>query len=195
MLRVACDECRRWPAGARVAVNLSPAQFGHGDIVATIRDALNASGLRPDRLEVEITESVLLQNSHDIHAALQAIHDLGVNIVLDDFGTGHSSLSYLHNFPLQKVKLDRSFLAGVGQNTRSQVLLDGVCGLSRKLGLTVVVEGVETEVQLELVRSLDSVDEVQGYLLGRPVSRDAIRAILARDDAATVAGRANAAAA
>ena len=184
VLMAACEECRNWPPLMNVAVNLSPVQFQRGDVVAMIRDALDRSGLQPHRLEVEITESVLLQDTPTVRDALQRIGDMGVHVVLDDFGTGHSSLAYLHSFPLEKVKLDRSFLATGGDRARSQMLLEGVCGLSRKLGLTVVVEGVETEAQLSLVRDFCGADEVQGYHIGRPVPRREIRALLWEDDAA-----------
>ena len=184
VLMAACEECRNWPPMMKVAVNLSPVQFQRGDVVAIIRDALDRSGLEPNRLEVEITESVLLQDTPTVRDALQRIGDMGVHVVLDDFGTGHSSLAYLHSFPLEKVKLDRSFLAAGGDRARSQMLLEGVCGLSRKLGLTVVVEGVETEAQLSLVRDLCGADEVQGYHIGRPVPRREIRALLWDGEAA-----------
>ena len=169
VLHAACATCSTWPGQTSVAVNLSSVQFERGDIVATVRHALAESGLDPRRLQLEITESVLLQNTQATHAVLESLRDMGVQVVLDDFGTGHSNLAYLHSFPLQKVKLDRSFLTGIVEGERSHVLLKGVCDLSRQLGLTVVVEGVETDTHLRLVRGLGSVDEVQGFLLGRPM--------------------------
>ena len=179
VLRMACAECRTWPGNTRVAVNLSPVQFQQSNLLDVIRDALTVSGLPPDCLEVEITERVLLQNTKSILDMLQSIRDMGISIVLDDFGTGYSSLSYLHKFPLRKVKLDRSFLEDVLENERSLILLDGIGELSRKLGLAVVVEGVETEAQLALVMGLGHVDAVQGYLLSPPVPRRDIETLLA----------------
>ena len=182
VLRTACAECSAWPGNTRVSVNLSPVQFQHSDLVEVIRGALIDAGLPPERLEIEITETVLLQNTKLVLATLKRIRDMGVSIVLDDFGTGYSSLSYLHDFPLQKIKLDRSFLADVLDNERSFILLDGIGELSKNLGLAVVVEGVETEAQLALVMRLGHVDEVQGYLLSPPVSHREIRNLLALSD-------------
>ncbi len=179
VLHLACVACRTWPNETRVAVNLSAVQF-QSDIVETIQDALWSAGLPANRLEVEITETVLLQNTSSIRTALQRIQDLGVTVVLDDFGTGHSSLSYLHNFPLQKIKLDRSFLEDVGKSERSLIILDGVGALIQRLGLAVVIEGIETDDQLAFVRGMKHIDEVQGFLLGRPVPRDEIISVLER---------------
>jgi EAL domain-containing protein (putative c-di-GMP-specific phosphodiesterase class I) len=173
VLRNACLECTRWPNDVRVAVNLSPIQFKRGNVVGSVREALTASGLPANRLEVEITESVLLQDTAATRVALYQLRDLGVRISLDDFGTGYSSLSYLHNFPLHKVKIDRSFLEDIAESERSQILLRGVARLSAELGMLVVIEGVETDEQLALIARESSIHEVQGYLFGRPVpSRD-----------------------
>ena len=180
VLRMACRACRDWPDGTRVAVNLSAVQFHAYDLASVIRDALAEAGLEARRLEGEITESVLLQDVDVVRNVLEAIRATGVRIVLDDFGTGYSNLSYLNKFPLDKVKLDRSFLADLSDSVRSLTLLDGVGELGRRLGLTVVVEGIETQTQLNMVRSLGHVDEVQGYLLGRPMPRDAIEQMLHR---------------
>ncbi|MGA2124588.1 MAG: EAL domain-containing protein [Xanthobacteraceae bacterium] len=178
VLQRACQECTRWPNRIRVAVNLSPVQFARGDVVADIHEALTMSGLPANRLEVEITESVLLLDTQATRAALLRLRDDGVRISLDDFGTGYSSLSYLHSLPLHKVKIDRSFLQGLGTDERSWTLLHGVARLSAELGLSVVIEGVETEQQLALIAAEHSIDEVQGFLLGMPTPGRQLRALL-----------------
>ncbi|MEA2933765.1 MAG: hypothetical protein QOD74_411 [Variibacter sp.] len=179
VLRKATLECMTWPADTRVAVNLSAIQFRRSNVVATVSEALEASGLPPDRLELEITESVLLQDTDASRAALQQLRDIGVRISLDDFGTGYSSLSYLHSFPLNKVKIDRSFLQGIDVEGRSLTLLRGVSKLSAELGLTVVIEGIETKLQLGLIARDDNIDEAQGFLFSRPVPAREVRKQLA----------------
>ncbi|HLL28289.1 MAG TPA: EAL domain-containing protein [Xanthobacteraceae bacterium] len=178
VLKQACVEATQWPKGVRVAVNLSPIQFRRGDVVADVRDALELSGLAPNRLEVEITESVLLQDTPSTRAALHQLRELGVRISLDDFGTGYSSLSYLHSFPLQKVKIDRSFLEGLGSSDRPVTLLHGVARLSAELGMSVVVEGIETEEQLALVSAEEGIEEAQGYLFSPPIPGRQVRKLL-----------------
>src|ERR1700674_2292258 len=178
VLHQACTECMKWPGNVRVAVNLSPIQFRRGDVVAVIRHALAASGLPANRLEIEITESSLLEDTEATRATLQELRDFGVRISLDDFGTGHSSLSYLHNFPLHKVKIDRSFLEGIEANGRSFTLLSGVARLSAELGMCVVVEGIETEEQLALVTREKNIDEAQGYLFSPAIPSGSIRKLL-----------------
>jgi diguanylate cyclase (GGDEF)-like protein len=178
VLRKACFDCQQWPDGIRVAVNLSPIQFSRTNVPALIRETLASTGLAPNRLEVEITETTLLQDTIRTRAALHQLQGLGVRISLDDFGTKYSSLSYLHSFPLHKVKIDQSFIHDIASNERMQTLLRGVARLSAELGLRVAVEGVETEEQLALVAVEDSVDEVQGFLFGRPLPVSAIRQLL-----------------
>jgi diguanylate cyclase (GGDEF)-like protein/PAS domain S-box-containing protein len=178
VLKQACVEATQWPSHVRVAVNLSPMQFRRGDVVGDVRDALSLSGLEANRLEVEITESVLLQDTPLTRAALHQLHELGVRISLDDFGTGYSSLSYLHSFPLQKVKIDRSFLEGLGSSDRPVTLLHGVARLSAELGMSVVVEGIETEEQLALVSAEEGIEEAQGYLFSPPIPGRQIRKLL-----------------
>ena len=177
VLRKACLECRQWPGGIRVAVNLSPIQFSRSNVPALIRKTLAATHLPAERLQIEITESTLLQDTQKTRAALRQLEKLGVNVALDDFGTGYSSLSYLHSFPLHKVKIDQSFLQDLANKGR-MTLLRGVARLSAELGLRVTVEGVETEEQLALIAAESSVDEVQGYLLGRPLPAADIRTLL-----------------
>jgi EAL domain-containing protein (putative c-di-GMP-specific phosphodiesterase class I) len=178
VLHKACAECTNWPDNVRVAVNLSLLQFRRGNVVDAVRAALRSSGLRPNRLEVEITESVLLQQNEQTNATLRQLRDLGVRISLDDFGTGYSSLSYLHSFPLHKVKIDRSFLQDIGDSDRSLTLLRGVARLSAALGMSVAIEGVETNEQLAVIASESSVDEVQGFLFSRPKPPEEVRQLL-----------------
>jgi diguanylate cyclase (GGDEF)-like protein len=178
VLGQACRDCLTWPSDVGVAVNLSPIQFRRGDIADVVAKALKESGLAPERLEVEITESLLLNDVEAGRAALQRLSALGIRISLDDFGTGYSGLSYLHKFPLHKVKIDRSFLGGLRAGDRSLTLLKGVAKLSAALGLTVVVEGIETEEQLAIVAAEDSIHEAQGYLFSMPIPGRNIREFL-----------------
>jgi diguanylate cyclase (GGDEF)-like protein len=177
ILRKACMECMKWPEGVSVAVNFSPQQFHQRDVLSEVRYALEVSGLPAHRLEIEITESSLLRNTQSTHDVLSQLRAIGVRISLDDFGTGYSSLSYLHNFPLQKVKIDRSFLEGIDTD-RPLTLLRGVARLSADLGMSVVVEGIETNEQLELISADGTVTEAQGYLFSRPVPAVRIRQLL-----------------
>jgi diguanylate cyclase (GGDEF)-like protein len=177
ILRKACMECMKWPEAVSVAVNFSPQQFHQRDVLSEVRYALEVSGLPADRLEIEITESSLLRNTQLTHDVLSQLREIGVRISLDDFGTGYSSLSYLHNFPLQKVKIDRSFLEGIDTD-RPLTLLRGVARLSADLGMSVVVEGIETNEQLELINADGTVTEAQGYLFSRPVPAVRIRQLL-----------------
>ncbi len=180
VLYKACLECRRWPGDTAVAVNLSSIQFDRSNVPALVRETLAATNLAPHRLELEITESTLLQDTKRTRADLNQLAELGVKISLDDFGTAYSSLSYLHSFPLHKVKIDQSFLQGLGDDERRVTLLRGMTRLSAQLGLRVVVEGVETQEQLELLAAEDSIDEVQGYLLARPMpAADLLRLLYA----------------
>jgi diguanylate cyclase (GGDEF)-like protein len=174
----ACLECRRWPGDTAVAVNLSPIQFERSNIPALVRETLTATELPAHRLEIEITETTLLQNTRRTRADLQQLADIGVKISLDDFGTAYSSLSYLHSFPFHKVKIDQSFLQDLNDDERRITLLRGMTRLSAQLGLRVVVEGVETQEQLELLAGEDSIDEVQGYLLCRPMPAADLRKLL-----------------
>jgi diguanylate cyclase (GGDEF)-like protein len=177
ILRKACMECMKWPEAVSVAVNFSPQQFHQRDVLSEVRYALEVSGLPAHRLEIEITESSLLRNTQVTHDVLSQLSAIGVRISLDDFGTGYSSLSYLHNFPLQKVKIDRSFLEGI-DNDRPLTLLRGVARLSADLGMSVVVEGIETNEQLELISADGTVTEAQGYLFSRPVPAVRVRQLL-----------------
>jgi diguanylate cyclase (GGDEF)-like protein len=175
----ACVECRRWPGNTAVAVNFSAIQFERSNVPAIVRETLEATQLPANRLEIEITESTLLRDTSRTIADLRRLEELGVTISVDDFGTAYSSLNYLHSLPLHKVKIDQSFVHGLRKNSQRRVtLLRGMARLSAELGLRVVVEGVETEEQLELLLPEDHIDEVQGYLLCRPMPAGDIRALL-----------------
>ncbi|QDZ01376.1 EAL domain-containing protein [Nitratireductor mangrovi] len=174
MLRAACRECCRWPEPIGVSVNLSARDFRDADIVATVRDALKVSGLAPERLEIEVTETAILDDKSSTRQYLEEIRALGVRIALDDFGTGYSSLSYLHTLPLDKVKIDRSFLQDITVDARSLELLKGVVSLSRQVGLKVTMEGVETFEQLCLLAHEVHPDLLQGFLFGAALSPSGI---------------------
>jgi predicted signal transduction protein with EAL and GGDEF domain len=169
VLREACRMARQWPEDLSVAVNLSPAQFAAGDMAAMVRDALNWSGLDPRRLELEVTESVLITDTDKILSELMAIKALGVSIALDDFGTGFSSLGYLWRFPFDKLKVDKSFMADIAQEgSKSREILSTIIALGKVLNMRVTAEGVETAEQALVLRDLRC-DLVQGYLFGRPM--------------------------
>ncbi|MFC0008911.1 sensor domain-containing protein [Devosia nitrariae] len=168
VLEKACADAARWPIDAAVAVNLSPLQFRNSSLVDTVAKALAAADLRPDRLQLEITESVLLDDSAGNLATLRALRQLGVRIAMDDFGTGYSSFGYLRSFPFDKIKVDREFVRDLPDSPESLAILRAVVGLGQSLGMTTTVEGVETQDQLSAVRTEGFV-EAQGYLLGVPV--------------------------
>ena len=178
VLRTACRTAAGWPGDLRVAVNVSPAQFHAGDLTGTVRGILGASGLRADRLELEITEGVFMQDSDMTRGALLGLKALGVRITLDDFGTGYSSLSYLRRMPLNKIKIDRSFVAALGQDPAALALVRSIIGLAEVLGLETNAEGVETAAQAQLLRE-EGCQEVQGFYFGRPVPEDEFRAFCA----------------
>jgi diguanylate cyclase (GGDEF)-like protein/PAS domain S-box-containing protein len=178
VLKQACMECRRWGDKINVAVNLSSIEFSRGNVPQIVHDALTASGLAPHRLEIEITETTLLQDTTKSRAALHELKRMGVHVSLDDFGTKYSSLSYLHSFPLHKIKIDQSFVHNLVGNERMMTLLRGIVRLSAELGLRVAVEGIETLEQLELISSEEKIDEVQGYLFGIPMPASALRTLL-----------------
>ena len=173
VLRRACEDASRWPSGMKVAVNVSPMQFRNPGLVQAVRNALTASGLPAQRLELEITESVLLANNTATLATLHELRALGVRIALDDFGTGYSSLSYLRSFPFDKIKIDRSFVRDLTAAEGSKMIVRAIINLSKNLGMVTTAEGVETDEQLDMVRS-EGCDEVQGYLFGRPMPVDAL---------------------
>jgi diguanylate cyclase (GGDEF)-like protein len=169
VLHNACQAAATWPEPLVIAVNLSPAQFEAGDIGDIVASALRESGLAAHRLELEITESLLLSNSAAIMTELQTLKAMGVAIVMDDFGTGYSSLSYLWRFPFDKIKIDRSFMQGLDSSDRhAETVVKTIIALARELGMRVIVEGVETAKQAAFLGGTDA-DQVQGFLFGRPV--------------------------
>jgi EAL domain-containing protein (putative c-di-GMP-specific phosphodiesterase class I) len=163
----ACRDAKQWPGDLNVAVNLSAVQFKNADLVNVVSSALAASGLPAQRLELEITESVLLVDSEATLAILHKLRALDLRISMDDFGTGYSSLSYLQSFPFDKIKIDQSFVRNLTGTGESVAIIRAVTGLSRSLGIATVAEGVETHEQLKLLRG-EACTEVQGYLFGRP---------------------------
>ncbi len=167
VLREACREAASWPKPLQIAINLSPVQFRHGDLPALIHSILLETGLQPDRLELEITESVLIDNFSKGTSILRRLKSLGVRIAMDDFGTGYSSLSYLQSFPFDKIKIDQSFISNVERNAQSATIVRAVIGLAKGLGLPVLAEGVETKEQLAFL-TREACNQVQGYLIGRP---------------------------
>lgn len=177
VLGEACREAATWPDGIGVAVNLSPVQFGAGNLIEVIRNALDASALSPSRLQLEITESVLLGSDDKNLRTLQQIRQLGVKIAMDDFGTGYSSLGYLRSFPFDKIKVDRSFIADL-PDRKSLAIMRAVAGIGKSLGIATTVEGVETEAQLQIIRQ-EGFDEAQGYLFARPVPASQVRGVIA----------------
>ncbi len=181
VLRTACAQAAAWSKPVSVAVNLSPAQFKSQDLVQLVLNALASSGLEPARLELEITESVLLQNEASTRAILHKLRALGVRIAMDDFGTGYSSLAYLRSFPFDKIKIDRSFVRDMTRSEECAAIVRAVAGLARSLNIITVVEGIETSNQLEMARS-EGCDEGQGYLFGRPAPAAEARRILGSEE-------------
>ena len=167
VIRQACMDAAQLPGDLRIAVNLSPVQLIFGDTVAVVRDILNETGLDPARLELEITETALLANDNRNLGTLRSLKELGVRIVLDDFGTGYSSLSHLRLFPLDKVKIDRSFVRDMTAHSDSAAIVTAVAALAAELGMTTTAEGIETQDQLDAVDRAGCT-EAQGYLLGKP---------------------------
>jgi EAL domain-containing protein (putative c-di-GMP-specific phosphodiesterase class I) len=167
ILGKACTDAASWPAQYKLAVNLSPVQFRKGDLFEVILCALVESGLPPERLELEITESVLLENEVNYRVLLQQLKNIGVSIVLDDFGTGYSSLGYITRFPVDKIKIDKSFTQGLSQRADCAAIVSSVVTLAHGLDIATTAEGVETEEQFELLRAA-GVTQVQGFLFGRP---------------------------
>lgn len=167
VLRRACADAATWPDDVGVAINLSPVQFKNPHLIASVSEALEKSGLAARRLELEITESVLLQNSEATLTTLHELRAMGVRISLDDFGTGYSSLSYLRSFPFDKIKIDRSFVSELATREDSMAIIRAVTGLGRSLGIITTAEGVENDAQLDLLRR-EGCTQVQGYLFSKP---------------------------
>ncbi len=187
VLRQACAAAAEWPAGVRVAVNVSAAQFKCPTLVATVLDALAASALPPERLELEITETAFLADAEATLAALHKLRAEGVRIAMDDFGTGYSSLGYLRSFPFDKIKIDRCFIRDIETSVDCKAIVRAVVGLGSNLGIVTTAEGVETAAQLDQLRA-EGCDQGQGYLFSRPVPARDVAALLGRMTGAAQTG-------
>ena len=179
VLRRACEAASRWPDGLKVAVNVSAVQFTSASLVTAVREALRTTGLPGRRLELEITESVLVGNPGAATAILHSLKGLGARVSMDDFGTGYSSLSYLRSFPFDKIKIDQSFVRDLCTKDGTEFIVRAVIGLGASLGMTTTAEGVETEAQLAKLRA-EGCDEVQGYLFSRPIPIAQVPAVIER---------------
>jgi diguanylate cyclase (GGDEF)-like protein len=167
ILRTACREAASWPNPLRIGINLSPVQFQRGDLVKLVHEVLLETGLSPARLELEITEGILIGDFSGAVSVLRRLKNLGVRIAMDDFGTGYSSLSYLQAFPFDKIKIDQAFVANLAHSQQAVTIIRAVIALGRGLNLPVVAEGVETEEQRSFLAA-EQCSEIQGYLVGRP---------------------------
>jgi EAL domain-containing protein (putative c-di-GMP-specific phosphodiesterase class I) len=172
VLREACAAGARWPDDVNVAVNLSPVQFRHRNIAQHVKAALEYGGLRPDRLEIEVAESLLLADGEPALRILRQLRELGVRIAVDDFGTGYSSLSYLNRFPVDIIKVDQSFTRAVNDaddevRQKSRMLIESIATLSHKMDCTIIAEGIETEEECRVLHQM-GLDYGQGYLFHRP---------------------------
>ena len=186
VIRRACLDAARWPQNVGVAVNLSPTQLASKNLVPVVLSALATARLPADRLELEITEAVLMQNTEATLKTLHQLRSLGIRISMDDFGTGYSSLSYLRSFPFDKIKIDRCFINGLDGSAESAAIIQAVAGLADSLSMTTTAEGVETRDQLERVRALGCTD-VQGFFYSPPVRLQDLARILAKKGAENVA--------
>lgn len=177
VLRTACRQAAKWPVPVSIAVNLSPVQFRNGKLLETVISALNQSQLPPARLELEITEGALMDDSESVLNTLTRLRSLGVAVSMDDFGTGYSSLSYLQRFPFDKIKIDQCFIRDIDAHADRRAIIRAVISLASTLGMTTIAEGVETEAELTCVRA-EGCQEVQGYLTGQPMTAEAAMALL-----------------
>jgi EAL domain-containing protein (putative c-di-GMP-specific phosphodiesterase class I) len=182
VMRTACAEAATWPDHIRIAVNVSPIQLKCQTLAIRIASALAASRLRPDRLELEITEAVLIRDDEAALAILHQLRDIGVRIALDDFGTGYSSLSYLKRFPFDKIKIDRCFVSDLSETDGSSSIVQAVVNIAAALNMTTVAEGVETRDQRELLSRLGCT-EMQGYLFSAPRPAAEVKPLFAADSA------------
>jgi diguanylate cyclase (GGDEF)-like protein len=179
VLKAACAEAVNWPEHIKVAVNLSPAQLNNRNLVNMVKTALDESGMSPHKLQLEITESVLLQNTFTTLATLHELRKMGVQIALDDFGTGYSSLSYLRSFPFDKIKIDRSFIQDLSNGAEPLAIVNAVAGLAKCLNMTSTAEGVETREQMETLQAIGCT-EMQGYLFSKARPANEIRQFFAQ---------------
>jgi EAL domain-containing protein (putative c-di-GMP-specific phosphodiesterase class I) len=177
VLHTACAEAASWPDPIRLAVNVSPVQFRSGTLALKVASALAASGLPADRLEIEITEAVLIRDDDAALAVLHQLRDIGVHIALDDFGTGYSSLSYLQRFPFDKIKIDRSFIRDITESGGSSSIVRAVVNIATERNMVTTAEGVETQQQLDLLRTLGC-NQMQGFLFSAARPAGEIQAML-----------------
>jgi EAL domain-containing protein (putative c-di-GMP-specific phosphodiesterase class I) len=166
VLKTACAEAANWPDHIKIAVNLSPAQLNNRNLLAVVAEAIEQSGMSPHKLQLEITETVLLQNTFSTLSTLHELRKLGVQIALDDFGTGYSSLSYLRSFPFDKIKIDRSFIQDLSNGSEPVAIVHAVANLAKCLNMTSTAEGVETQQQLDTLKAIGCT-EMQGYLFSK----------------------------
>ena len=177
VIREACSAAARWPSDIRVCINVSAHQLRSRAICSLVAKSLDAFGLSPDRLEIEITESIFIGDHPLARQILGELRGSGVRLALDDFGTGYSSLGYLRRLPFDRIKIDRSFVAEIASDAGSQAIVKSVIGLAADLGMEVIAEGIEREIQLECLRRLGC-GEIQGYLVGKPMSGERVRGFL-----------------
>jgi EAL domain-containing protein (putative c-di-GMP-specific phosphodiesterase class I) len=182
----ACRKAANWPRDIVVGINLSPLQIVSGDITNHIAEALRTTGLPAHRLELEITETSLLQNNPETLGSLRRLKEMGISIAMDDFGTGYSSLSYLVKFPFNRIKIDRLFISQLGRSQQSDLVVRAVAQLARSLNCTVVAEGIETTEQLRRLQALD-ISHGQGFLLGQPLPEAEVTKLLAGLDCTSFA--------
>jgi len=180
VLHAACRTAASWTRPLKIAVNLSPVQFRNGDIVRVVEEALLDSGLAPERLELEVTETLWIQNAESVLEQLARLRSMGITIALDDFGTGYSSLTYLWKFPFDVVKIDRTFVSGMKLDPKANAIVNTIVALGRTLDVTVTAEGVETTAQAQALKEVGC-DQVQGFLYGRPVSGVSASALVDAD--------------
>jgi EAL domain-containing protein (putative c-di-GMP-specific phosphodiesterase class I) len=180
VLREGCREAGSWPQPLKIAINVSPVQFRHGDLLRLVPSILLETGLAPARLELEITEGVLIDDFSRAVSILRKLRSLGAQIALDDFGSGYSSLSYLHAFPFGKIKIDRAFIGDLEHNHHSMAIVRAIVTLGHSLDVPILAEGFETEAQLTFLVQ-EGCDEVQGYVTGRPLPIEGYARLVGRE--------------
>lgn len=181
VLRRACRDAVQWPEYIRIFVNLSPRQLSNSGLLAAVTDVLCRSGLRPERLELEITETSMMQTSANAEHTISALRKMGIRVALDDFGTGYSSLSHISTLHFDTIKIDRSFVADAAESLASATVVRAVTFIARELSISTVAEGVETIEQLEWIRSVGC-REAQGYLFSKPISLEAATEMINNED-------------
>jgi EAL domain-containing protein (putative c-di-GMP-specific phosphodiesterase class I) len=181
VLREACREAAGWSKPLKIAVNLSPVQFTAGNLAELVTSALAHSGLDPNRLDLEITEGVLVKDAEGALKVLNSLKALGVKISMDDFGTGYSSLSYFRQFPFDKVKIDQGFIQDMEENAQSRAIIKAIVGLAKGLDIAILAEGVETEKQMDMLKRTGC-EQIQGFAISRPAPIEAFRAFTSDED-------------